>query len=107
MPGNLMLDLAFGSVGPVARKRRYQFTVDRRWPIDTFPGRSLRICNDRFLAFLQTGEERPPIGRHGTRILLEAGIEVLDIGGIGAMEKRGLLEKFVLGLLAHSGHAAA
>jgi hypothetical protein len=84
---DLLLDAPLGRVLPVAGQRLDQFAIDLVRPVAALPGRASRLRDDVFLALLQPGEKRPPIGRHRTGIFLKPGVEILDIGGIDTVKE--------------------
>ena len=58
--------------GPVAGERTHQLAIDRGRPVLTFPGRSVRLGDDVFLALLQICEKSAPIRCDGAGIFLKA-----------------------------------
>src|SRR4029077_1185201 len=72
-------------------------------PVRPAPRRAARIASDVGGIVLQALEERLPLGIDRLRIGFVAGVDVLDIGGIAAVEERGEGEGGV-GVLA--GHGA-
>jgi hypothetical protein len=98
--------LQFGADGfldlrPVAIERRGQIVAWRLRPIRPFPGRPLRVAADFRRRVLQALEELLPLGIDGGRVLLVAGVEIVDIGGVGAVEKRGKGESGIRILARH------
>src|SRR5580704_11395512 len=102
----LRLDLdadAVADLGPVAVERRDKIAAGQRRPTRPAPRRAVRILFNVGGAVFQALEERLPLGIDSLRIGFVAGVEVLDIGGIAAVEERGE-GKGGVGVLA--GHGA-
>src|SRR5262245_21964673 len=51
--------------------------------------------------FLKTGKEMPPLVGHRARIALILCLHLLDVGGVGALQERGLRKGFVFWLGGH------
>ena len=75
--------------GPIAIKGGNQIAALRHRPAGFLPGRTAGVLFDVAGVVLQALEEGLPFGIDRGRIGLVAGIEVIDIGGITAIEERG------------------
>ena len=93
-----LLDLA-----PVAGERRDQFALRALRPVRPPPGRAGRGLADLGTAVLQALEERLPFGIDRGGVGQVAGVEVLDIGGVAAVQERGQGEGGIGVLAGHSG----
>jgi hypothetical protein len=67
------------------------------------PGGAFGVLFDVGGAVLQALEEIPPLAVDRVGILLVAGVEVVDIGGVGALQKRGKGKSGVRVLTRHDG----
>ena len=101
--GDLLTQLLFGR-GPVAVERGDEIVVRTHRPVRRLPGRAFGALGDRRAIVLQALEEIPPFGVDSGGVLLVAGVEVFDVGGVAAVEERGAGKKGV-GVLA--GHVCA
>lgn len=88
---------------PVAIQRGGQVVSRRQRPVGATPGSALGVLLDVGRAVLQAFEERLPVGVDRGRILLVAGVEFVDIGGIGALQKRGEGKSGIRVLTRHEG----
>jgi hypothetical protein len=90
-------------LSPVAVECRDEFAALRLRPVRLLPGGAVRAAGDVGGAVLQARKEGLPLGVHRARIGLIAGVQVLDIGGVAAIEER-TLGKGRIGVLArHPG----
>ena len=85
-------------------ERRDQLALRALRPVRPLPGRAAGGLGDLGAVVLQALEERLPLGVDRVGIGQVAGVEVLDIGGIAAIEERGEGEGGVGILAGHSGH---
>ncbi len=67
---------------PVAVHGGDEIAVRRDRPVGLLPGRAARALLDRLPVVLQCREERLPLGIDRSGVLLEARIEILDIGRV-------------------------
>src|ERR1700694_4546265 len=88
---------------PVAVERRSQPAPRRPRPLVPTPGQPFGVLYRVGRLVLQALEEGLPVGVHRSGILLVAGIEVVDIGGVGALQKRGEGKGGVRVLARHDG----
>ncbi len=72
---------------PVAVQRRGQFVAWGEWPVVAAPGGPLGVLLDVGRGVFQALEEFLPFGVDRCGVLLVAGIEVVDVGGVGALQK--------------------
>src|ERR1700682_5363985 len=72
---------------PVAVQRRGQIVARCQRPVVAAPGGAFGVLLDVGGGVLQAFEEFLPIGIDRSRVLLVAGIEVIDVGGVGALQK--------------------
>ncbi len=90
----LRLGRNFGSDGlfharPVAIERGGQFVARRQRPIVPAPGRAFGVLANVGRGVFQALEKLLPLGIEGGGVLLIAGIDFIDVGGVGALQKRG------------------
>ena len=83
---------------PVAIERRHQFPIGRDRPVRPGPGCALGILFDIVGVVLKRAEKILPLHADRRRISLIAGIEVLDVVGVSAIEERSQRE-LVVGLI--------
>jgi hypothetical protein len=86
--GGLGLDLVADRLlggGPVAVERVGQIVIGRQRPVRTLPRGALRLGG----ALAEPLEEFAPFRIDARRILLVAGLELLDIDGVRSVEERG------------------
>ncbi|MCY1291181.1 hypothetical protein D9M70_403590 [compost metagenome] len=98
---DLLLDDLFDRA-PIAVQRGDEFAVGRDRPVVLFPGGALGCLHHIFRPVGERLEEGLPFGRDGRRVRFIACLELLDIGGVGAVQKRSELELLV-GLLPCHG----
>jgi hypothetical protein len=72
---------------PVAVERRGEVAALRRRPVGTAPRRAARVQRDVVGVVLEALEEDLPLGVDRLRIGLVAGVQIVDVGGIAAVEK--------------------
>jgi len=72
---------------PITIERRGQFVARRDWPVVARPGGALGVLGNVRRAVLQAFKELLPLGIDRGGILLVAGVEIVDIGGVGALQK--------------------
>ncbi len=97
----LLLELLFEVFldgAPVAVQRRDKFAIGDQRPVRLRPRCAFGVFLDVAGIVLQGAEEILPLHAHGGRILLVAGVEVLDVVGVAAVEERGK-GKLVVGLI--------
>ena len=87
--------------GPVAVEGGDELAVGRDRPVRPLPGGAAGVLGDGRGLVLQAGEELAPFRRDGGRVFRVAGVELFDIGGVAAVEKRSLGESFVRVLACH------
>ena len=88
---------------PVAVECGGQVIARRQRPVIASPGGAFGVLFDVGRAVFQALEELLPLGIDRTGILLIAGVEVVDIGGVGALQKRGEGKSGVRVLTRHDG----
>ncbi len=86
---------------PVAIERGGQFIARRQGPVVTRPGRSLGVLADVGRGILQAAEELLPFGIDGRGVVLVTGVDIVDVGGVGALQKRGKCKGGVRVLARH------
>ena len=110
--GALRLDLRLGcdlgadrsfDLRPVAVERRRQFVTRRQRPVGAAPGRPLGVLLNVGRAVFQALEELLPLGVDRGRVSFEAGVDFVDVGGVGALQKRGKGKGGVRILARHDG----
>jgi hypothetical protein len=74
---------------PVAVERRGQVVARRQRPVVPAPGRPFGVFPDVGRLVLQALEEVLPFGVDRGRVLLVAGVDFVDVGGVCALQKRG------------------
>src|SRR5262249_35983924 len=74
--------------GPVAIERRDEFVALGLRPVGPFPRCAARAAGHVGGAVLEAREEGLPLGIDRLGVGLVAGVEVLDVGGVGPVEKR-------------------
>ena len=81
--------LAAGRFGraPIAIESRDEFAIGGDRPVVALPGRSFGALQNRFPVVLQPLEEIAPLARNRCRIRLVAGVQILDVVGIAAIEE--------------------
>ena len=84
--GDLVADGLF-DLRPVAVKRGGQLVARRQRPVVAAPGRAFGVLLHVRRGVLQALEELLPFGVDRGGVLLVAGIEVVDVGGVGALQK--------------------
>ena len=73
---------------PVAVERGGQVVLWRKRPVVAAPGGAFGVLADVGGGVFQALEELLPLGVDRAGILFKAGVEIVDIGGIGALQKR-------------------
>ena len=99
-------DVGGGKFDAARLRLRTDFGADRACRLRC-PRRAARILGDIAGIVLQALEERLPLRVHRVGIGLEARVNVLDIGGIAAVKKRGKGECGVRVLARHGGSLKA
>ena len=74
---------------PVAVERGGQLVARRQRPVVAAPGRPLGVLADVGRGVLQALEELLPLGVDRGGVFLVAGVDFVDVGGVGALQKRG------------------
>jgi hypothetical protein len=95
-----LLDLA-----PIAVEGRDEFAVHRLGPARPFPGCAPRILDDGLRIVLEGPEEGLPLGIDRGGILLVAGVEVFDIGGVRAVQEGRVVQVLVGVLTCHESRS--
>ena len=75
--------------GPVAVERGGQFVARRQRPVVPAPGRPFGVLADVGRRVLQALEKLLPLGVDRGGVLLVAGVDFVDVGGVCALQKRG------------------
>ncbi|MHC2277016.1 hypothetical protein ACVME8_003627 [Bradyrhizobium diazoefficiens] len=75
-------------LGPIAVEGGGQVVLRRQRPVGALPGRALGVPADVVRLVLQALEELLPLGVDRGRVLLVAGVDFVDVGGVGALQKR-------------------
>src|SRR5262249_45009742 len=91
-----------GDFGPIARERCGQFVARPRRPVRPLPGR--RMSAVTLAPVAQTGKEPLPLGIDRGRVGLVTVVEVFEVGGVAAVEKRRAGESCVRVLARHMPH---
>jgi hypothetical protein len=73
--------------GPVAVQRRSQFVTRRHRPVVAAPGGALGVLLDDGGGVFQAFEKFLPVGVNRRGVLLVAGVEIVDVGGVGALQE--------------------
>ncbi|MHC2820274.1 hypothetical protein ACVMBY_003834 [Bradyrhizobium huanghuaihaiense] len=73
--------------GPVAVEGRGQVILRRQRPVVPLPGRAFRVLPDVSGLVVEALEELLPLGVDRGRVLLVAGVDFVDVGGVGALQK--------------------
>src|SRR5690606_11563160 len=89
------------SGAPVAVKRTDELAVHLDRPVLSSPRRAARLGDHLFAIVAEAGEEFPPFGPDGSRILLVTRMKLFDEGGVATVEKRRVCERVVLLVLCH------
>ena len=89
--------------GPVAVQRRGQVVARGERPVVAAPGGALGVLLDVGRGVFQALEEFLPLAVDRGGVLLVAGVEVVDVGGVGALQKRGEGKCCVRVLARHDG----
>ena len=100
--GELGADRLFDG-DPVAVQRRGQFVARRERPVVAAPGRALGVLLDVGRGVFQALEEFLPFGVDRRGVLLVAGVEIVDVGGVGALQKGGEGKCCIRVLARHDG----
>ncbi len=74
---------------PVAIERGDKLAIGGLRPIFLFPGRTGGVLLHIGGIILECAEEVAPVFADGSRIVLIAGVEFLDIGGVATIQERG------------------
>ncbi len=88
---------------PVAIERGGQLVARRQRPVVPAPGWSFGVFPDVGRLVFQTLEERLPFGVHRSGVFLEAGVDIIDVGSVCALQKRGEGKSGVRVLARHDG----
>src|SRR5690606_9013287 len=88
-------------LAPVAIECRNQFAIGGLRPVAARPGRALGILPGVARRILEAAEIARPGRVDALWIGLEAGVEILDVAGVAAVEEGGEQELFVLFLSGH------
>ena len=75
--------------GPVAVERRGEVVARAERPVGPLPGRPVGILQNVRGRVLQALEELLPFGIDRGGVLLVAGVEFVDVGGVGALQEGG------------------
>ena len=98
---SLILDLLFEGLfdkPPIAVERRHQFAIGLDRPMAGAPGRALGVLADIAGIIGQAVEEFAPFRIDRLGIVFVAGLQLLDIGGVAAIEE-GCDREAVVGLV--------
>src|SRR5262249_27743402 len=88
---------------PVAVERRGQVIARRQRPVITAPRGARGVLFDVGPAVFQALEELLPLAIDRAGVLFVLGVEIVDIGGVGALQKRGKGKSSVRVLTRHDG----
>lgn len=72
---------------PIAVERGGQIILRGQRPVGALPGRALGVLADVTRLVVEALEEVLPLGIHRGRVLLVAGVDFVDVGGVGALQK--------------------
>ena len=75
--------------GPVAVEGGGQVVLRGQRPVGALPGRALGVLPDVGGLVVEALEELLPLGVDRGRVLLVAGVDFVDVGGVGALQKGG------------------
>src|SRR5262249_30107009 len=92
-------------LGPVSSQRGNQLIAWGLGPVRSPPGRTGSCLGDLRTSVFQALEKGLPFRVHGTGIGEIAGIKILDIGGVAAVEERSQGEGGIGVLAGHSGQS--
>ena len=79
----------FFDFGPVAVERGGQLVARRQRPVVAAPGRPFGVLADVRRLILQALEEFLPFGVDRGGVFLVAGVDIIDVGSVCALQKRG------------------
>jgi len=88
---------------PVAIERGREIVAWGQRPVIAAPGRAFCVPANVVRAILQAFEERLPFAIYRSRVFLVAGVNVVDVGGVCALQKRGKGKGGVRVLARHDG----
>ena len=89
--------------GPVAVERGRQLVLRRQRPVVAAPGRALGVLLDVGWTVFQALEELLPLGVERGRVLFVAGVDIVDVGGVGALQERRKGKGGIRVLTRHNG----
>jgi len=87
---------------PIAVERGGELVTRRQRPVVAAPGRSLGVLLNVGRAVFQA-EKFLPLGVDRSRVFFEAGVDFVDVGGVGALQKRRKGKGGVRVLTRHDG----
>ena len=76
-------------LGPVAVERGGQIVTRRQRPVVAAPGRALGVFQDVCRLIFQALEKLLPFGVDRGGVFLVAGVDIVNVGGVGSLEERG------------------